>query len=201
MRVPRSWSRLAVLAALALPLSAARAQEPVEVGALVTAFLADSGVATRGLTWTSGDGLAVQWQSAEPAASAPYLQSEGLTLTRTGSAQVSIDTLMREATVSVHGIDAGIQRVEIVFYELDSWLTNPLATALPADGVALTPLKCDLASEPPSYGNVVWVAKAPGKTASGLWMGWNCAHDGCGISLTVLYRKADVDKVECVGGA
>lgn len=68
MRVPRSWSRLAVLATLALPLSAARAQEPIEVGALVTSFLADSGVATRGLTWTSGDGLPVQWQSAQPAA-------------------------------------------------------------------------------------------------------------------------------------
>lgn len=195
----RLWS--AILPILAFPLTQARAQEPVDVGALVSAFQADSGVATRGLPWTTGGDLPIQWESAQPVASAPYLQSEGLTQTRTGHVQVAVDSLTREATVSVHGNENGIQRTEIVLQELDSWITGPLATAIPSAGVALTPLKCDLATEPASYGNVVWVAKAPGKTASGLWMGWNCAHDGCGIALTLLYRKADVDKVECVGGA
>jgi hypothetical protein len=195
----RVWS--ALLPILTLPFAPAQAQEPVDVGALVTAFLADSGVATRGLPWMTGGDVPIEWESTQPVASAPYRQNEGLTQTRTGHLEVAVDSLVREATVSVHGNQNGIQRTEIVLQELDSWITGPLATAIPADGVALTPLKCDLATEPASYGNVVWVAKAPGKTASGLWMGWNCGHDGCGIVLTVLYRKADVDKVECVGGA
>lgn len=171
------------------------------MGALVTSFLADSGVATRGLPWTTGDGLPVQWETAEPAAASDYLRNEGITLTRVGQARVAVDSLLRDATVSVHGNVNGIQKVEILFQVLDSWLTAPIETALPADGVALTPLQCSRETEPATFGNVVWVAKAPGKTASGLWMGWNCGHDGCGIALTILYRKADVAAIECVGGS
>lgn len=201
MRAHRSWSWLAGVFALAVPLSSARSQEPVAIGAILTAFLADSGVATHGLPWTTGGELPIAWDTDQPVAAASYLQEQGITLTRSGRATVAVDTLVREVTVSVNGNETGIQDVAVGFDELDSWLTAPLEAALPADGVVLSPLKCSRETEPPSYGNVVWIAKVPGKTASGLWMSWNCAHDGCGIALTILYRKADVEPIECIGAS
>lgn len=72
--------------------------------------------------------------------------------------------------------------------------------SLQQDGISLGPLKCDRAKEGATWGNAVYVAKAPGNKASELHENWNCGHDGCIAVLAILYRKADVDTVECAGG-
>jgi len=63
----------------------------------------------------------------------------------------------------------------------------------------LQPLKCSRETEGYSFGNLLYAAKAPGKTASGLQEGWNCAHDGCTVAMTIYYRKADVEQFDCAG--
>lgn len=77
-------------------------------------------------------------------------------------------------------------------------MTRPLAESL-TQHFSLTPLKCSMDTEPPSFGSVAWVVKAPGKTASKLGMSWNCAHDGCGVALELLYRRAQLARIECAG--
>jgi hypothetical protein len=111
----------------------------------------------------------------------------------------------QEITVNVHGNDAGVQRVGVsMFPEVDQWdnaLFDRLEGSMAADGLQLESLKCSRKTEPASVGNVVYVVKAPGKQATGLVEDWNCGHDGCGLALTIIYRKAEVSQFDCYGGA
>jgi hypothetical protein len=176
-----------------------RAQQPVKLSAVILAFLPDAGVPTRGLPWSSGDHLPVRWQSAKPVASADYLKQQGFTLSRTGTVRVALEGgKVQEATLQVAGNQLGVQQVSV------SWnvLSGPFdgaARALEADGVSLKPLKCRREAEGASFGNVVHVAAAKGKQATGLWENWNCAHDGCGFGLTILYRRSALAQIECSG--
>jgi len=185
------------LAALQAP---AQAQQPVKLSAVVTAFLPDAGVQTRGLPWSTGDQLPVRWQSAKPVASADYLKQQGFTLSRTGNIRVLLDGGKAQAAIlQVAGNQLGVQQVTV------SWnvLSGPFdgaARSLEADGISLKPLKCRRETEGASFGNLVHIASAKGKTATGLWENWNCAHDGCWFALTILYRRSALAKIDCAGG-
>lgn len=94
---------------------------------------------------------------------------------------------------------AGLQRVSISInlQETDELQLSEMRPALVAEGMTLTPLKCNAAREGASYGNLVFIAKVPKKTPSGLHENWDCSMNGCGWSMTILYRKADVTPIEC----
>jgi hypothetical protein len=176
-----------------------RAQQTVKLSTVISAFLADSGVRTRGLDWTSGGALPVKWQSARPVPAADWLKQQGYTMSRTGMANITVgDQPALEMEVGLWGNATGLQKAYVMF-ELNEVTMDLVEQALVKDGFTLQPLKCERAKEGASYGNAVYVAKAPGKTASGFHESWNCAHDGCTGTLTLLYRKADVNAVECAG--
>jgi len=71
--------------------------------------------------------------------------------------------------------------------------------ALESDGLQLQPLQCKRETEGASYGNLVDAIKAPSKTASGL--AWHCEAPSPQllVTLTILYRRADMAQVECAG--
>lgn len=174
-------------------------QEPVKLSAVLTTFLADSAVQTKGLEWTTGNALPVEWESAEPVAPPEYLIQEGFTLSRSGTGRVLMgEQAVVEISLSVVGNEAGVQRVSVIFPLTDVGL-DQIEGSLGQDGIVLTPLKCDRKTEGATWGNAVYVAKAPGKTASGLHENWNCGHDQCTAVLSILYRRSDVDTVECAG--
>jgi hypothetical protein len=170
------------------------------LSALLTTFLADSGVRTQGLSWATGQELSIEWQSANPV-KIPYATQDGSTVSRTGTARASLDDgSVIDATVEVAGNEVGIQRVTVSFDAPELPKNLVLAEqSLTAACIALTPLKCSRDTEGASYGNLVYVLKAPGKTASALHESWNCAHDGCGAALTIVYRKKDVAAIPCFG--
>jgi hypothetical protein len=64
----------------------------------------------------------------------------------------------------------------------------------------LLPLKCRRETEGASYGNLIDAVKLPGKTASGLWWFWQSMQQEMQISLSLLYRRADMAQVECYTG-
>jgi len=114
----------------------------------------------------------------------------------------STDTM----TLRLYGTAAGIQRVSLsLAYNGDTAPVNPrtrVASALASAGFHLTPLKCNEKTEGATSGNLVYVMKAPGKTASALRENWNCGADGdCGLELTMLYRKAELTQVECAAAS
>ncbi len=166
--------------------------------AVLTAFLADSGVPTRGLPWTTGSTLPIKWATPKPIAPS-YTVGPNITLQHEGTATAQVsDTSTVTLYIFVFGNDVGIQRV------VASWdraiLTGEQAEAqLAAAGWTLKPLKCARATEGYSYGNLLYAAKAPGKTSSGLHEGWNCAQEDCTIAMTIYYRKADVEQFDCAG--
>jgi hypothetical protein len=176
------------------------AQQPMKLSALLSGFLADSGVPTRGLPWTTGTALAVKWQSAKPVPAQEWEQRQGFTLTHTGSARVTTGGSGPDPVrIIVSGNATGIQKV-FVGYDFGEW-SYVGEKGLLAEGFELKPLKCSREKEGASYGNVVYIAKTPGKTASGLWINWDCAGGarGCTVGFTILYRKSDVTQVECAG--
>jgi hypothetical protein len=185
----------------------AAGQAPVSLAGLLLPFLADSGAPTRGLAWTRGDSLPLSWQHTTPApVTEAWLSNQGYTLTRNATAKVLLDgDSAIDASLRLLGTPNGIQRVIVSIAYNGNF--NPLhlrervPAALAAEGFALTLLKCDPKLEGETYGNLVYVAKAPGKTASALWATWNCAGDGaCGHDLQLVYRRAELNQVECAGG-
>ena len=200
MSSKRGWFPWIVAGVLAVVPAFAEAQQSVKLSALLTTFLADANVKTKGLPWTTGASLPVKWQSPKPVAAVAYLQQQGFTLSREGTARVAVGAEQFDATVQVLGNDAGIQQVTIGWNQL-SGPFDAAARSLVADDIVLEPLKCSPEKEGASYGNLVHVVKAPGKTASALWESWNCAHDGCGYALTILYRKSAVAAIECASGS
>ena len=147
-------SRLCLAATLLLTLPGnAAAQQPLRAATLITAFLADSGVPTRGMDWSTGNGLSVRWASARPVANPDQSAvPRGLTLARIGTARVIMgEGAPVDVTVSLAGNANGIQRVSFgMSYNGDTGPADPkdrLGRALTADGIVLTSLKCDRAKE------------------------------------------------------
>ena len=195
----KGLQHLVVAAVLLAGTERAAAQDAPSLGTVLAAFLPDSGSAAGNLPWSAASRVPARWASAAPAASAPYLQQEGLALHRAGTLRVSVPPAASlEAEVELAGAAAGVQRASVSF-DVNEVLVRDVEQALRAEGFVLTPLRCDRATEGESYGNVVYTLKAPGKRAMPLWESWNCAHDGCRASLAILYRPADVTKVECAG--
>lgn len=59
-------------------------------------------------------------------------------------------------------------------------------------------MKCSRDKEGASYGNLIDAVKAPGKTSSGLWWYWDSPKQEMFLTLTLLYRRADMAKIECI---
>jgi len=201
----RSCACLALIATLPLMPTRSSAQPPrsVKLGAVLSAFLADSAARTRGLSWTSGSTLPVKWQSVKPVPNPDRsLSGKGMTLSRSGTIQVALDKNEPvELSVQLMGNAAGVQRTQLgLSYDgnSDADPKDRVGRALAAEGFQLNALKCDLKTEGVTFGNIAYVAKAPRKTASALWELWNCTGTGdCMLVLTLLYHKSDLAEVEC----
>jgi len=204
VRLPRINSVALAVAAAAMvtgprPLPA-QTQASMSLSTLLTTFLADSGVRTRGLPWTTGKELPVAWQSADPVKIA-YPTPDGTTVARTGTTQVGLaDGSTADATIEVAGNEVGVQRVA-VWFDAPELPKNLIVAeqSLTDAGFTLTPLKCSRDTEGATYGNLVYVIKAPGKTASALHESWNCTQEGCTATVALVYRKRDLAGITCIG--
>ena len=182
----------------------------VKLSRVISAFLADASVRTRGLSWTTGAELPVKWETPAEVAADPYSQQRGMTLVRTGQLTTTLgDTVALEMTLVLNGNDAGLQRVTMHFPTLlvsrpDSsgfWVHRGIVEqSLKDDGMTLQPLKCSRETEGASYGNLIDAIGAPGKTASGLWWFWQSPMQEPTLTLTILYRRADMNEIECYTG-
>ena len=184
---------------------------PVRLSTVIAAFLADSGVPTRGLPWTTGASLPITWATpnAEPA-TGEYARRKGWTLSWSGTFTGTIgDTVVLPMTVQAYGGPQGLARAGFGIASLE--VTNKggggffatremVETALRNEGLTFQPLRCSRDKEGASYGNLVDAVKAPGKTASGLWWMWQSPQQMMELSLTILYRRVDMAEVECQSG-
>lgn len=187
------------------------AGQPVALSAVITAFLVDSGVQTRGLPWTTGSSLPIRWESAAPVANPDQFERrQGLALVRNGQFTGTVgDTVALAMTIRLGGTQAGLARVGIHLASLEVtraggsgfFLTREMVeNALRHEGLTLQPIKCSRDKEGASYGNLVDAVKAPGKGASGLWWMWDSPMQAPNLSLTILYRRAEMAQVECQEG-
>lgn len=207
-----SWAACAAC----LMVSTAPAQRPtatkVPLSAVLTAFLVDSGVRTQGLPWTTGSALPIRWATPAPVAikDAGLLQ-RGLTQQRTGRFLGTLgDSVALWMEITVQGAPGGLSAMSITLDSME--VTGPrgkggffltremIEVALKSDGMTLQPLKCKRETEGASQGNLVDAIKAPGKTASGLWWTWWSESQQLKVSLGLLYRRADMARVECYTG-
>jgi len=188
----------------------AKAAARVKLSAVITTFLADSGVRTRGLAWTTGNDLAIKWQTATPIPNPDQsARAKGLTLARSGSFIGTVgDSVALPMDITVVGTTLGLASVGIRISSLEVTLSGGrgffahremVETALKNEGLTLQPLKCSRDKEGASYGNLVDAVKAPGKTSSGLWWMWDSPQQQPTLSLTIMYRRADMAQVECQG--
>lgn len=188
----------------------AKAAARVKLSAVITTFLADSGVRTRGLAWTTGNDLAIKWQTATPIPNPDQsARAKGLTLARSGSFIGTVgDSVALPMDITVVGTTLGLANVWINISNMEVTLSGGrgfildrgmVETALKNDGLSLQPLKCSRDKEGASYGNLVDAVKAQGKTASGLWWMWDSPRQNPTLSLTIMYRRADMAQVECQG--
>lgn len=182
----------------------------VKLSSVIAAFLADSGVRTRGLSWTTGNDLAIKWQSATPIPNPDQsARAKGLTHARVGSFIGTVgDSVALPMDITVVGTTLGVANVGIIIPSMEVKLRGGggfflhremVETAFKNEGLTLQPLKCSRDKEGASYGNLVDAVKAPGKTASGLWWMWDSPQQQPNLSLVILYRRADMAQVECQG--
>jgi hypothetical protein len=187
-----------------------RAPNRVKLSAVITTFLADSGTRTRGLPWTTGNNLAIKWQSATPIPNTDQsARAKGLTLARSGSFVGTVgDSVALPMDITVVGTTLGLANVGINIPSMEVSLSGGrgfilnramVETALKNEGLTLQPLKCSREKEGASYGNLVDAVRAPGTTASGLWWMWDSPRQNPTLSLTIMYRRADMAQVECQG--
>ena len=160
---------------------------------VLAAFLADSGVATRGLPWTTGNSLPVTWNSTGPVPTQMTFYP-GITSERTGTARMTTsDTGTVEVQLYVLGNSAGVQRFW-VNWDMIALRGETADSLLAAAGFTLTPTKCSRETEGYSFGNLQFIIKAPGKKAAGLQEGWNCAQETCLLAYSLFYRYRFKDK-------
>lgn len=179
-----------------VPSTARRATTTLPI--LMATYLADSGVRTRGLPWSVASALPITWSTAKPVAPS-YDAGPGLTLVREGTVQVrASDTSTVEVNLRIYGNENGVQRF-VAYWDREALPDARAESALTDAGWTLKLLKCSRETEGFSFGNLLYAAKAPGKTAAGLQETWNCEHDGCTNSFTMYYRKADVEQFDCAG--
>jgi hypothetical protein len=116
------------------------------------------------------------------------------------------DSVTLPMTISAVGTPLGLARVSIniasMLFEDNKghgfFVTREMVDqALRNEGMMLTPLKCSRDKEGASYGNLIDAVKSPRKTASGLWWYWDSPKQEMTLTLTILYRKADMAQVEC----
>jgi hypothetical protein len=203
--MPRIRMLLATLMVVSSPLPAQEAAQPSTAGppvttlpVLLSTFLADSGVATRGLSWGIAGNIPVQWTTTKPTKPS-WDVGPGITLQHEGTVRVEVsDTATLDMQLHVYGNSTSVQRVA-VSWDMSQLSGEGAEGLLTAAGWLVRTLKCTRASEGYSYGNLFYAAKAPGKTASGFHENWNCAHDGCTAMMTIYYRKADVPPIDCAG--
>ena len=210
--MPRpTWSAVLLFAAVAVSPTVVAAQagaRTVRLADLIGAFLVDSGVRTTGLPWTTGNTLPIRWETAAPIANTdPNARARGLTHTRTGSVRVTLgDSVRLPMHVLAIGPANGLASVTFSFDSLmvdtgggnGFWVHREMVeTALRNDGMILQPIKCSRDTEGASYGNLIDAAKMPGKTASGLWWFWQSVQQEMQITLSLMYRRADMARVEC----
>lgn len=196
----------------AAPPAAAQATEPapVAISKVIAAFLVDSGVRTRGLAWTTGSELPVRWATPGPVATTDsWSLKQGITRVREGEfIGTTGDSVALAWTIRLQGTEAGLQGVVLGLPAM--WVDTGggngfylhrgmVEDALRNDGVTLQPIKCRRETEGASYGNLVDAVRVPGKTASGLWWYWDCPRQECFLNLTLLYRRVDMNQVECFG--
>jgi len=172
--------------------------QPVKLSTVLSAFVPAAGTQTRGLSWTTAGELPIKWENATPVAPPAFEANQGFTMKRTGALVLEVGAELKDASIQVLGNQTGVQQVTIAWQQL-SGPFDQASLALAADGVGLTPLKCRRETETASFGNLVQVAQFKGKIGVALWENWNCGHDGCGFSMTLLYRRTAADQVECVG--
>jgi hypothetical protein len=208
-RIPLGMALL-ILSATAPIVSAQARTQRVKLSAVIAAFLADSGVPTRGLAWTTGNALAIKWESATPKPNPDQTAArQGFTLARNGTFTGTVgDSVALAMTISAVGSQLGIARVGLHIPSMEVsysggrgfFLTREMVeAAFKNEGLTLQPLKCSREKEGASYGNLVDAVKAPGKTASGLWWMWQSPQQQPELLLTILYRRADMAQVECQG--
>lgn len=188
------------------------AASKVKLSAVITAFLVDSGVRTTGLPWTTGNTLPIRWATPAPVATTDeYSRKLGITQLREGRFLGTMgDSVALWMDITVRGTAAGLAGMSI---RLDSMeVTGPrgkggffvhremIEQALRNDGLTFQPLKCKRETEGASNGNLVDAVKAPGKTASGLWWEWHSESQELKVSLSLLYRRAEMNQVECYSG-
>ena len=198
---------LALIASLLLPAASVAQKPPPKPKAapvattlpeILATFLADSGVATRGLPWTTGNSLPVTWNSTGPVPTQMTFYP-GITSERTGTARMTTsDTGTVEVQLYVLGNSAGVQRFW-VNWDMTALRGETADSLLAAAGFTLTPTKCSRETEGYSFGNLQFIIKAPGKKAAGLQEGWNCAQETCLLAYSLFYRKADVEQIDCAG--
>ena len=202
---------LVVLAAPAAPLAAQDPGSAVPLADLIGAFLIDSGVRTAGLPWTTGEELPIRWASAAPVANPDrWTRDRGMTHLRGGEIRVTLgDSVNLPMQVTAMGTAAGLARVVFSFASLQVDSADGggffvhremIEDALRHDGMVLQPIKCNRTTEGASYGNLVDAARLPGKNASGLWWFWQSAQQELQVTLTLLYRRAEMSEVECYSG-
>jgi hypothetical protein len=202
---------LAAALLLSAPVTAqGRPTDPVAVGTVITTFLVDSGVRTRGLPWTVAGTLPIRWASPRPIpATGEWYARQGITLLHEGAFRGTLgDSVTLPMTITLTGNATGLSGMSISPNSLQVthpdgsgyWVTREMIeAALQHDGLEFKPLKCSRETEGASYGNLVDAVKAPGKTASGLWWSWDAPMQELRVTLTLLYRRADMAQVECVG--
>ena len=197
------------LSPISTPLLAA--QQKVKLSVVIAGFLADSGIRTRGLPWSTGAELPISWATARPVPNPDaQARANGATLIRSGSFTGTVgDSVALMMAITLGGSAAGLTQVVVnipsmeVTYANGSgfFLTREMVEkALRDEGVTLQPLKCSRDREGASYGNLVDAVKVPGKTASGLWWFWQSPQQAPSLSLTILYRRTDMAQVECYSG-
>lgn len=185
--------------------------KPVRLSAVISAFLVDSGVMTRGLAWTTAGTLPIKWESSTPVTNTDASERQrGVTLMRKGSFSGTIgDSVVLPMTIRLTGTVTGLAGMMINIPSMlvtqkksgGFFMTREMVEqSLKNEGLTLVPLKCSRDREGASYGNLVDAVKAPGKTASGLWWYWDSPKQEMFLSLTLLYRRVDMAQVECFSG-
>ncbi len=184
------------------------AEQSVRLSKLLATFLADSGVRTQGLRWTTGNDLPIRWKTAAPVRNDnPAAVRAGSTLMRIGTARVSIgDSATLPIDIVLYGAPVGLTRSSFYLSNMQVdlqtgggfFMTREMVDEnLRDEGITLQPLKCSREKEGASYGNLIDAMRAPGKTASGLCWTWDNPRDGPTLGLTLLYRRAEMSEVEC----
>lgn len=188
-----------------------QAPPKVALASVITAFLVDSGVRTRGLPWTTGSNLPIHWTSPGPVTNPDtYARSKGVTHARTGTFTGAIDdSVTLEMSITLTGTAQALAGMSVTPRSLhvtkadgSGFITTRemIEAGLKAAGLTFQPIKCKRETEGASYGNLVDAVKAPGKTASGFWWFWQSPQQEPTVTLTLLYRRADMAQIECYSG-